>query len=430
MGHVQGRDPLAAVQQPRTRARPLTASQHPRRHLNPYSNRKSRYRPAMAARRPSDDAIDLELLAGDPYPAYDRLREETPVVWAERIGVWLVSTYDLCRRVLSDPDTFTVASPRNVLERTVGRMMLSVDGPQHRRLRRPYEGLLRRSALRAAGAAESIAEAAHRLVDRFADRGAGDLRTLYARPLAMTVVTDLLGIEADPEELMAVFDRIAAAFANQAGDPAVAEDGQSAFAEFAQTLRPSLDRDRPFTSVRRDADPPLDDDETLSDTAITVFGGFETAAATIGTTLWALQRLGLWEPMVAEPSLLPAAVQEALRWEAPVVTATRHATRDTTVAGASIPAGDTIQCLLGSANRDPEAFPDPAGFRLDRPATPRNLSFAVGPHLCIGAPLARLEATVALRVLAERLPRLRLPEDAPPPRGHEFRSPATLPATW
>lgn len=382
----------------------------------------------MDDRAPCDDTVDLSVLAADPYPTFDRLRANTPVVWAERLGVWLVTGYDLCRRILADPDTFTVSHPDNILQRTIGPMMLSRDGPAHKRMRRPFAQPLHLPALRRDGMEDRIRSVAEHLIDAFAADGAADLRARFARPLAMRIVADHLGIPFTVE-LFDIFDAIAAAFANQEGDPRVAAAGQDAFSAFASVLD-RAPTDAPFRSMAAHTDPPLDPDETASNVAITVFGGFETVTATVVNTLWAWGRLGLGEEIAQGATTWGTVVEETLRWESPVQTATRHVTREVTLAGATLRRGDTLQCLLGAANRDPAAFDQPERFRLDRPPTPKVLSFASGPHLCIGAPLARMEAATALRVLLDRLPDLRISEDLPPPRGHEFRSLPALPAQW
>ncbi len=382
----------------------------------------------MDDRAPRDDTIDLSVLADDPYPIFDRLRTDTPVVWAERLGVWLVTDYGLCRQVLADPDTFTVDSDGNILRRTIGAMMLSVDGLAHKRMRRPFAQPLHRPALEAAGMERRIRTIAEDLIDSFAADGATDLRARFARPLAMRIVADHLGIPFGAE-LYDVFDAIAAAFANQRGDPAVAAAGQDASSAFASILD-RAPANAPFRSMAAHADPPLDPGETASNVAITVFGGFETVTATVVNTLWAWGRLGLREATAQGATTWETVTEETLRWESPVQTATRHVTREVTLAGATLRRGDTLQCLLGAANRDPAAFDQPERFRLDRPLTPKVLSFASGPHHCIGATLARMEVATALRVLLDRLPNLRISPEVPAPRGHEFRSTPALPAHW
>lgn len=379
-------------------------------------------------RSPCDEEVDLDVLAVDPYPVFEQLRAETPVVWAERLRVWLVTGYELCRRVLADPDAFTVSHPDNILQGTIGPMMLSRDGPAHKRMRRPFAKPLHRPALERADMECRIRAAANGLVDAFAADGSADLRARFARPLAMRTVADHLGIPFTTG-LYDIFDAIAAAFANQQRHPDVAAAGRDAFTAFTSLLD-AAPADAPFRAMAAHAEPPLDPDETASNVAITVFGGFETVTATVVNTLWACGRHHLPGAVGRGETSWETVVEETLRWESPVQTATRHVSRKVTLAGATLRQGDTVQCLLGAANRDPAAFDRPERFRLDRPPTPKVLAFASGPHLCIGAPLARMEAATALDVLFERIPHLRIPDDLPAPHGHEFRSLPTLPAFW
>jgi len=381
----------------------------------------------MPARNPTDEGVDLDLLAGDPYPVFDRLRQEAAAVWAPRLGVWLVARYEVCRAILADPERFTVESDENILASTIGEMMLAVDGPRHKRYRRPFARPLKPGPLHRDGVDDDIRREAHRLIDGFVDGGAADLRARFARPLAMAVVAGRLGIPHG--DLMMLFDAIAAGFANQRRDPQVAAAGRAAFARFRELLARAEPAAR-FRGIGASAEPPLDPDELASNTAISVFGGFETTAALIGNTLWAIHANDLWAVAGTDEAPWDRLVEETLRWASPVQTATRHVVSPTTLGTVALAPGDTVQCLLGAANRDPVAFPGPASFRLDRPPVPKPIAFAAGPHLCIGARLARMEAAIALEVLVERLPGLRLAPGSPPPRGHEFRSPPAVLAVW
>ncbi|MCA9913160.1 MAG: cytochrome P450, partial [Anaerolineae bacterium] len=130
-------------------------------------------------------------------------------------------------------------------------------------------------------------------------------------------------------------------------------------------------------------------------------------------------------------SLLPGAIEETLRWESPVQTATRHIVRDTTLAGVTLRAGETLQCMLGAANRDAQYFDTPERFDIHRTSDVCSLGFGYGKHYCIGAGLARLEGQIGLRILLERLKNLRLHPGFPTqPQGHEFRTVPSLVVRW
>lgn len=130
-------------------------------------------------------------------------------------------------------------------------------------------------------------------------------------------------------------------------------------------------------------------------------------------------------------SLIPWAIEEAVRWEPPLLTITRVATRDTELAGVPIPAGSAVMPMLGAANRDETRYPDPDRFDIFRTPTP-HISWGIGVHVCLGMHLARLEMTVALNALLDRLPGLRLDPagDDPHIRGQVFRSPTSLPVLF
>ncbi len=149
-------------------------------------------------------------------------------------------------------------------------------------------------------------------------------------------------------------------------------------------------------------------------------------------TIWALlSHRAQYEAVCANPGLLTHAIEESLRWEAPVQSCTRYVTRPIVVQGVELAPGEMVQCMGGSANRDPEHFTDPEAFDLGRTNAREHLSFATGKHFCLGAALARLEGEVGLRILFGRFPRLR-PDPAWPsyPQGHEFRSPPRLEVRW
>jgi cytochrome P450 len=173
----------------------------------------------------------------------------------------------------------------------------------------------------------------------------------------------------------------------------------------------------------------LSDEEVISFLRLLIPAGAETTARLIGSMLFALLvERERFERVRAERSLIPWAIEETLRWETPVVFIARETTRDTELAGVPIPARNAVSVILGSANRDEHHFAGPDRFDLDR-RDERHLSFGFGRHFCLGSHLARLEARTALGALLDRVPRLRIDPDAPPPAitGLAFRSPQTLP---
>ncbi|MBL8961235.1 MAG: cytochrome P450, partial [Gemmatimonadetes bacterium] len=172
----------------------------------------------------------------------------------------------------------------------------------------------------------------------------------------------------------------------------------------------------------------LDDEEIGSNALIVLFGGIETTEAMIANALWAMLS---HPPTLARARTstadLMACVEESLRWDAAVQTATRYAAPGATVHGVAIPEGDLVQCMLGAANRDPAHYADPDRYDPWRPATVPHLAFAFGRHFCLGAAVARVEAEVALASLLAAWPEAALDHGrSRSPTGHEFRKPAAL----
>jgi cytochrome P450 len=338
--------------------------------------------------------------------------------------------------ILLDSATFSVNSPFSLLEDTLGQTMLSTDGARQRQLRQPFNGPFSPKEVQSHMAA-SIATYVHDLVDGFYVRGQVDLKKAFADRLALWTVMTMLGLPIhDFSTVRDWFTDIAHALGNFARDPQVRECGRASAAAFGVYVTPHLRR------LRREPDHSvlaaiassgtLSEEEMLAAARVIVFGGLETTSAMLVNTLWALlTHPAQLETVRSNPGLISQAIEEALRWEPPVQSCTRFATRPVIVHGVELSAGEMVQCMVGAANRDPEHFIDPDVFDLQRANARDHLSFALGKHFCLGAALARLEGEVVLRILFERLPGLRLDLARPSrPEGHEFRSPPTLYVLW
>lgn len=379
--------------------------------------------------------VDPAALDRDPYPILARLRAEAPVAWVEPAGMWFVTRYDDVVEVLRDPVRFTTDAARSTIRDTFGSQMLSAEGEEQRRYKTATAAPFTARAVReqAGPAIESIVA---RLLDPVEPRGHADLRLELAAPLALETVAVVLGIPARYHPAIREwYDAFAAALANFTWDPELRRRGREAVAAFRAAVGPLLadPRSAPgLLGALAAADPRLlTDDEILRNALIILFGGIETTEAMILNGAWALlTHPAALEEVRLRPDLLPAALEEAMRWEPAVQTCTRHATGDTTVRGVPIAAGDTVQCMLGGANRDPEVFVDPDRFDIHRANADLHVSFGTGRHFCLGAALARLEARTALAALLARCPGLALDPSAPPPSGAEFRKPTSLPVVW
>ncbi|WP_030903879.1 cytochrome P450 [Streptomyces sp. NRRL F-5126] len=378
------------------------------------------------------DSPTLADLAADPHPHLARLRGEGPVVWLDALGGWVVTRRETAVDVMRDAETFTVDDPRFTTAQVVGPSMLSLDGAEHARHREPFVEPFKPRAVRAAFA-ESIEREAARLLDGLAPRGRGELRRGFAGPLAAVVMADVLGLADVPvADVLGWYDEIVRAVDRLTHGEDAGAEGPAAYAALRDAVAATLRAER-AESLLVSAAGRLGLPEIASNAAVLLFGGIETTEGMIANALFHL----LSEPALAagvreEPGLLDGAVEESLRLEPGAAVVDRYATRDVELAGARIRAGDLVTVSLAGANRDPEVFDDPDRFDPRRANARLHLAFAYGPHYCLGAHLARLEAVIALRACFERLPGLRLDADRPPsgPRGLVFRKPSALDVRW
>jgi cytochrome P450 len=352
-----------------------------------------------------------------------------------------VTRRDLVEEVLRDAGGFTVDDPRFTTARVVGPSMLSLDGPEHRRHRDPFARALRRGDV-SAGLAAFASGAAARLVAGLAPTGQAELRRGLAGPLAVAVMGEVLGLsDTDPAVLLSWYDAIVAgvsALTAAAGAP-VPPSAADAFDALRVSLEASISG--PATSsllavAARTSG--LSVGEVVSNAAVMLFGGIETTEGMICNVILHLLGdasggdAGQFGELAAERSLIANAIDESLRLEPAAAVVDRYATADVRLGPAEIRRGDLVVVSLAGANRDPAFFPDPDRFDIRRPNARQNLGFALGPHFCVGAQLARLETQAAITALLDQLPDLRLDPDLrnSSPRGLVFRKPSALHVRW
>jgi cytochrome P450 len=371
-------------------------------------------------------AVTLAELRTDPHPVLARLRAAAPVGWVPVLGSWVVTGYDLAVEVMRDARAFTVDDPRFSTARVVGPSMLSLDGSQHARHRAPFTRPFRSDEIHARLASFTREEAGY-LVSAIQPRGEAELRRTVAGPLAASVMARALGLgPADPAQILTWYDGIVAAVQADA-----APAGAAAFAELAASLREVIARPGAL-SLLAEVTGPLTVTEAVSNAAVLMFGGIETTEGMIAhAMLHLLSHRDQLDVVLADPALIPAAIEESLRLEPAAAVVDRYATADIHLGGARIRAGDQVTVSITGANRDPAIFAEPDRFDVRRPNAGRHLAFAHGPHFCIGAHLARLETRIAVETLLDRLPRLRLdPRYSSASRGLVFRKPPELRVRW
>ncbi|MFG2614749.1 cytochrome P450 family protein [Streptomyces anulatus] len=366
-----------------------------------------------------NDAPGDSRSARDPYPAYAAMRSECPVQ-AVASGAsgrvsYLVTGYAEARQALGDErlskDTAAFFAGRDTKRRlhpAVAHTMLASDPPRHTRLRKLVTGAFTSGAV--AGIRPFITRLTDELLDRWPVGGTVDLVAGLAVPLPVMVICELLGVpEADRPKV-----RHWSAELFAAGQPDRGDAASHAVAAYMTGLIASK-RLRPGDSLldrliaARDGEDRLDEEELVSLAVLLLVAGHETTTHFLGNAALALLRHpAATERLRADPDALPHALDELLRFDAPVSTSTfRFTTETLTLGETEIPAGVPVLVALGAANRDPERFPAPDRLDLDREAT-GHLSFGHGIHRCVGAPLAKAEAEIALRAVLVRFPDIRL----------------------
>lgn len=389
-----------------------------------------------------EDLSELDLFADtsagtdrDPYPEYARARRSSPVDQVEQFGSVTTAIYRYadCERALRDPETFASRVYAESMGLVMGPTILQMDGREHVQHRALIAHAFRRKVL-ADWQRTLIEPTVHTLIDGFAGRGRAELVRQFTFRFPIRIIARMLGI---PSEDYSRFARLSIELISIATD---VERGLAASRSLAGYLTEIIDQRRREPSgdlisalATAEVDgSPLPTDHILGFLRLLLPAGAETTYRLLGTLLFALlSDKDQLEEVRADRALLEPAIEEALRWEAPVQLVARLCTREVEVSGVALPAGTGVTLFLGSANRDETVFEDPDRYDLHREGPP-HLAFAEGPHRCLGEHLARLETTVAMNALLDRLPDLRLdPGDSDPHvAGRAFRSPTSLPVTF
>jgi cytochrome P450 len=390
------------------------------------------------------------------HETYARMRAESPVHRQPGLDgetpIWFVTGYEEVVTVLGDNERFVLdpalaltaqelaereaASPVGVDER-VNENLLAKDGSDHRRLRRLVTKAFTPRIVEQLR--PRIQEIADGLLDRVAERGSMELVDDFAFPLPITVIAELLGIPVEDQHRFRVWSN---SFVLPPLTPELQEQLERHTDEFVAYLDELFARRREEQTddlvsalvQAEDEGDHLSENELYSMVVLLIVAGHETTVSLITNAVYALlSHPDQLAALRADLSLMPAAVEELLRYDSPVErTITRWAAEDVELGGRTIRRGDLVIAVIGSANRDETQFPRADVLDLTR-AENRHVGFGRGPHYCLGAPLARLETEIALTTLLTRLPNLRLAiaqEDLywrPIPL---FRSLAELPVVW
>ncbi|MFF2045052.1 cytochrome P450 [Kitasatospora sp. NPDC058170] len=367
----------------------------------------------------------------NPYPVFAALRSTSPVQELPGGGgrsSYLVTGHAEARAAFTDPrlskDTAAFFAGKDTgrnLHPAVSRSMLATDPPRHTRLRSLVTKAFTPGAV--ARLRPYIARVTDELLDAWVPGEPTDAIAGLAVPLPVTVICQLLGVPATDRAAVRTWSNELFA----AGRPERIDAASHAVAGYLAELVEAKRR-TPGDSLlddlirARDGGDRLSEDELVSLAVLLLVAGHETTTNLIGNGLLALLRTpDSLHRLRDEPDLVDAAVEELLRFDSPVSTATfRFATEDMTLGGTGIPAGSPVLIAPGAANRDPARFPAPDRLDLDRD-TRGHLAFGHGIHHCLGAPLARAEAAIAFRRVATRFPRLRLASPGAEPQWRHTR---------
>jgi cytochrome P450 len=381
----------------------------------------------------SFDPLSADFLA-DPYTVMATLpREEQPIFFAPSIGYYVLTRYADIEQVFQDPAAYSAAVAQAPLVPLVPEAqqillagghkpqpsMVSLDEPEHARLRKPAA---RAFSMKRVNALVPVIEATTaRLLDALGSATEFDLVAALAFPLPANIVFSLMGVpERDYAQLKHWSGyRAALGWGRPApGDQVEIATGMAAYRGYlrklvdAKAVEPGDDLTSDLIAIQHENPERLTLEEIASILFSLSFAGHETTTGLIGNTVRRLlEDPSRWSSLAADPGLIPAAVEETLRFDPSVPVWRRVTTRPVTLGGVHLPEGARLFLWLAAAGRDAAAFSEPDVFDLHRPDSARHLAFGKGLHYCLGANLGKLEAQIAVTALAGRYPRLRLAPD-------------------
>ncbi|PXY31919.1 cytochrome P450 [Prauserella muralis] len=387
----------------------------------------------------------------DPYPQYARLREAAPV-YQHPLGFWVVSRYDDVSALLrsgasvEERNLAPVDGPMRYLREEVygdrqprmdGLSMLDRDPPDHTRLRRLVSKAFTPRAVEALR--PRVAELVDGMLDEIARAGTVDLVPALAFPLPFAVIAEMLGTPPTDHERVRELSGLVVRSLEPVLDPdlmrAIASANEELDAIALDMIawkreHPADDLLTALVQAEEDGDV-LSDAELVAQVLLLYIAGHETTVNLLsGGTLALLRHPDQLAALCADPGLVPGAVEELLRYDSPVQESRRITLEPTVVGGVEIPAGSFVLALLASANRDERRWgPDAETLRVDREGARHHVSFGAGVHHCLGASLARLEASVVFERMLARLPGLALAGDVTWNGRINLRGPAALPVT-
>ena len=379
--------------------------------------------------------------SAQPYGQWDHARRHCPVIREEGFSLtedpalprFTVTTFDDADQVLRDWRSFSASINGEVMRPYMGELMLGLDGDEHRRYRNLVAYAFRRSTLER-WRGELVEPVIETLLDGIAPAGRADLVAQVTSKFPVQVICGIVGVPTEDHEQFNDW----AVRINYG--PLYPEEGRAASQAMRDYLEPLVEarRTEPTGDLLSELVHAGIDGARLTDEKIYGFlrlllpAGAETTYRAFGSCLLALlERPEAMASVLADRSLVPAAVEETLRWETSVTMVARVATIDTEISGCPVPAGSSVSVINGSASHDEARWDDPGEWDLDREPQ-QHMAFGTGPHQCLGMHLARMELEVGINAVLDRLPNLRLDPGAGTPviSGYAFRGPQELPVLF
>ena len=392
----------------------------------------------MAKEQEKDWTTDYDLFdpafVKDPYPIWSELRGKCPIAHSDRWGgSWMTTRYEDMFAIAQDVQHFSNHDPQVVPrpKDSPGAPPITTDPPEHtwsRRLLLPY------FSIRAIEKWVPLTrERCRSLLDSFADKGEADAAADYAQQVPGYVVSAILGVPQQMADTFNLWVRDFFEFGQTDPPRAVAAraQGLAYLAQLLQERKQSLGEDLMSYLIKANVNgQPVPDQHIMETSLLVVIAGIDTTWNSISSALWHLaQHPEDYRRLVAEPELIPTAVEELLRAYAPVLMA-RLVTEDIEYHGCQMAAGDKLILPFPAANRDPEKFSDPDSVIIDRAENP-HIAFGVGIHRCLGSNLARMEMRIALEEWVARIPSFRLKDpNAVTWTGGQIRGPRSVPVVF
>jgi cytochrome P450 len=405
---------------------------------------------AAAAAMPFDPYELKDMVGGtlrDPYPLFHELRGQSPVhtgpidlgdgedVIADptRPPPVTVFGFEEVVQVLRDSETFSSMVYADVMGPVMGRTILEMDEPEHKKVRDLVASSFR-SKMLARWEEELVAVVVNDLVDSFIEQGHTDLVRSVTFNFPVQVIARILGL---PRDDYPRFQRwaleITSVATNWDRGVAASEALRDYFAEVMEERRAKPGDDLISDLVRAEVDGEyLTDEDIYSFLRLLLPAGVETTYRASGSLLFALLNdRAQFDALYADRSLFPQAFEEVVRWEPPVTVILRRATTDTVLAGVAIEKGADVALMIGAANRDERKYAEPDRYDMFR-SQRQHVGFGFGVHVCLGMHLARMESRIALNTLFDRLGPFTLDTEAEAPwiEGMAFRSPLSLPVVF